>query len=423
MIAFITGAMVAQAQLPVEPELPGNETPSNVQMDWSAGFSSVLPGDVARRADAEQYRSELLEAMAELARCFDAQDAAATAQARIKVRLIMNEVPEQVNDVAVSADGKWLFTPLTIATYMEDDELEKLALKAGALPFLPAHTVKRYYDAVVKRSPHSHARRFPSAVANMDVSICYPDLHELYLLARAHGVEVRVDPSPAPRPREAASAPRHASELAMPESINAVNHYRYYYTAGDVAARRDDEVYESDLLKAYRLLTYLRLNPNTARPPEQSGEELHARVLRGVLESDTEMEDTYCRSSEHDSGAQTLLYMALCEKDDELVELLLSRHALPFFPATRSIPYLDRAQDVERIMRARACYLSPLEVALQARAKGMRLKIYENRWEYFNSQPYISGSRDNLYATLPKGRHLPGASEKPSEKSSEKPSE
>ena len=154
--ALAWGAWTAQAQLPVAPAdvAPANSAAQPLAMDWSAGFSRVTPGRLALRGTAS-YSAELLKSMAELARTFDTQDAAATAVAREKALSLVHAHPEQVNDVAVSADGKWLFTPLTIAFYMQDAELTERLVEAGALPYLPAHTVVGGHFFSVHTSPNA----------------------------------------------------------------------------------------------------------------------------------------------------------------------------------------------------------------------------------------------------------------------------
>ena len=394
-IALAAGlGTMATAQVPVNMET-GAAT-HRVAMNWAAGISKVIPGDIARRENAEAYSSEVLNAMMELARCFDANDASAVDIAKVKVKMAVMAHPEQLNDVAISADGKWAYSPIAIACYMRDGKLQDELLAAGALPYLPVHTLgPGIRDVYLSPRANGYLSDF-----------FYMNSHELYLQAREAGVPIRVDDFVLP------TAPPHAAkcnprELPMAESLHEVGHYEYRYQAGCIARRREDIAYESDLLKAFLLWQYTVLNAAGSRA-DQTSEELNARVLRDIEEHPELIEDVYQRHSECDGEPSTLLRMTMWRPyRPDIMKLLFAKGALPFFPSDTSYLPESLPEDMSTaLMQERMKYRTPLDVALDAQAKGIKLRQFENRIEYFNSIKFITGKRGNPYAQLPEGTHL-----------------
>lgn len=408
--ALILGACVVQAQLPVEPAVtaPKNSAAQPLAMDWSAGFSSVTPGQLSQRGNAS-YGAELLHAMAELARAFDAQDAAATAAARERVLALVKEHPEQLNDVAVSADGKWLFTPLTIAFYMQDTDLTERLVEAGALPYLPAHTVVGGHFCSVHTSPH--AKQDYRYYIRFHMNEFFSPL-ELYLQARAAGLGIRTDGfvPPEPEPMKEPCYPRRLPFTDMAHYGPAKNRnfdcaLEYLYIPGDLARRNPHEAYHSELIKSYILLSHAHNCP--LEHECFTAPEMQARLIYELQVHPEQVDDVFEYWGECNQSPFNLvqLCMGMQESFDmDTLERLFSRGALPFTPSSHMLGCANAA--TARVMQERSKFLPPLETALQAQALGVnpRSGVQMRRREDF-----ITGSLRGTFVKLPQGMRHPDA--------------
>ena len=404
--ALILGACVVQAQLPVEPAVtaPKNSAAQPLAMDWSAGFSRVTPGQLSQRGNAS-YGAEMLQAMAELARAFDAQDAAATAAARERVLALVKEHPEQLNDVAVSADGKWLFTPLTIAFYMQDMDLTERLVAAGALPYLPAHTLLGGDFCQVHTSPHAEDRHL-SYWINEDT---YLNPLELYLQARSAGVGIRTDGFVPP----AAEAETPVYPRRLPSSN--VAHYgpdckkeyryplEYLFIPGDPARRDPHEAYLSELMQSYSLWSHAQSCPIEHECYTEP--EMRARFEYELRVHPEQVDDVFLYWGECNQSPFNLVQLCMREpKDAATLDMLFSHGALPFTPSRHV--FHGTAEGGARVMQERAKFLSPLETALQAQARGVNVRPGAQRPK---REDYITGTLDSAFTKLPQGMRHPDA--------------
>lgn len=417
IMALVCGLGSAPAQMAQDPALAARlaaDASSVAPIDWGAGFASVLPGELARRADAAPYRSELLEAMAEYVRCVDAQDAGAAA-ARARVVELMRAHPEQLNDVATSADGKWVCSPYTMALYLNDPLLEAELVKHGALPYLPAltlfHPSEGYTSerAAVRKSPHALRGAELIAFAGLTTrptGIPYGEL-ELYLQARAAGVSIRQDgAAQEPPPAAARRAPHEL--LPMQEAPFTVP-LLYVFTPGDLARRASAEVYHSELIKAFIIM----LREASSRQKGDDAAPLKGRALleREIREHPEQVNDVYEYAGECcDDSPYGPVEMCLWDGGSpEILELLFAHGALPFAAAGWIIPSDCGERVVARIMQERRLYISPLEAALQARARGVNVLPYASERERLRSLRYTVAYEGDAFYEVPAGMHRPAA--------------
>ena len=402
--ALAWGACVVQAQLPVEPAVtaPKNSAAQPLAMDWAAGFSRVTPGQLSQRGNAS-YGAELLHSMAALARAFDAQDAAATAAARERVLTLVKERPDQLNDVAVSADGKWLYTPLTIAFYMQDGELLSLLVEAGALPYLPGHTLLGGDFCQVHTSPHAEDRHLSYWINEDD----YLNPLELYLQARAAGVGIRTDGFVPP----AAEAETPVYPRRLPSSN--VAHYgpdsekehryplEYLFIPGDPARRDPHEAYRSELMQSYSLLSHAQSCPIEHECYTEP--EMRARFEYELRVHPEQVDDVFLYWGECNQSPFNLVQLCMREpKDAATLDMLFSHGALPFTPSRHV--FHGTAEGGARVMQERAKFLSPLETALQAQARGVNVRPGALRPK---REDFITGTLDSAFAKLPQGMRHP----------------
>lgn len=372
-------------------------------IDWSAGLKSVLPGELTRREDPTPYRSELLESMVELARCVDAQDAAAAAAARNEVLAQLQAHPEQVNDVGTMA-GKtpWVCSPYAMSRYLLDEELMAELMKQGALPYLPVLTLcvpgHRFVSAhsAVRLSRHAKRRAcanpFPNGTALGEL--------ELYLRARAAGVNIRLDAAP-PLPPKPESGGAERTPLPMKDAPYTTP-LQYRFTPGDFAQRETDEVYQSELIKAFIIVMNERHSPESL-----------ARLEREIREHPEQVNDMYedCGSC-CEGGPTSPVEMCLWRRENaEILELLLAHGALPFAASDWAIIPGAQMEVVERIIQERTHYISPLEAALQAQARGVQVLDQESRAE--KERHFTTAYKGDPFYEVPQGKRRPASSSRP----------
>lgn len=412
MKSYFAMALLSLLLLPVQAQMTQNPHTMSIYrendadapaIDWSAGLKSVQPGELARRENPAPYRSELLESMVEWARCVDAQDDDAAAAARDEVLKQLKARPEQVNDVGVMA-GKtpWVCSPYAMSRYLLDREMTAELMKQGALPYLPVLTLcvpgRRFVSALSAVRLSRHAKRrdcanpFPNGTALGEM--------ELYLRARAAGVNIRTDAAPPLPPKP---EPSGAERMPLPmQKAPFTSPLRYCFTPGDFAQRESDEVYHSELIKAFIIVM------NESHSPESL-----ARLEREIRERPEQVNDTYeyCGECSGDSPYAPV-QMCLWRRDNaEILELLLAHGALPFAASDWVIIPGAQIEIVQRIIQERSHYLSPLEVALQAQARGVQVLDQESLAE--KRKHFTTAYKGDPFYEVPQGKRRPASSSQP----------